>query len=136
MNDDPDRTVRPGMARAVNVQGGALEPCSQSPLTGFFRDGCCNTSDQDVGCHTVCAVVTTAFLEFSKRCGNDLSTPVPAHGFPGLSDGDRWCLCASRWRQAAAAGCAPRVVLAASHERALEIIGLDQLIAHAAGAEH
>lgn len=136
MNDNSDRPARPGLVRPVNVRGGALEPCSKAPLTGFFRDGCCNTSDQDIGCHTVCTVVTEAFLDFSRRCGNDLSTPVPQHGFPGLNEGDRWCLCASRWLEAAEAGCAPRVVLAASHERALEIIGLDRLIAHAAGTEH
>jgi len=103
-----------------NVLGEPLETCSLKPMTGFFRDGCCNTSRADGGSHTVCAVVTAAFLEFSKSRGNDLSTPVPEYGFPGLQPGDRWCLCAPRWREAFEAQCAPRVALRATHEAALE----------------
>ncbi|MCW5574793.1 MAG: DUF2237 domain-containing protein, partial [Burkholderiales bacterium] len=99
---------------ARNVLGDKLQPCSERPLTGFFRDGCCNTSPEDAGVHTVCAVMTAEFLEFSKARGNDLSTPVPEFGFPGLKPGDRWCLCAPRWREALDAGRAPRVVLAAT----------------------
>ncbi len=110
-----------------NVFGEPLETCSNNPLTGFFRDGCCNTHPQDVGSHTVCAVMTDEFLEFSKLAGNDLSTPVPEFAFPGLKAGDRWCLCAARWQQAFQAGMAPRVVLAATHERALEIVALKDL---------
>jgi uncharacterized protein (DUF2237 family) len=104
---------------AKNVLGEALEVCSLSPMTGFFRDGCCDTSSQDVGSHTVCAVMTAAFLEFSKSRGNDLSKPVPEVGFAGLKGGDRWCLCAPRWREALLAGHAPRVALRASHQAAL-----------------
>ena len=110
-----------------NVFGEPLVPCSESPLTGFFRDGCCNTGPQDIGSHTVCVVMTDAFLAFSKVAGNDLSTPMPEHAFPGLKAGDRWCLCAARWQQAFEAGMAPRVVLAATHERALEIVALKDL---------
>ena len=101
---------------ARNVLGEKLQSCSERPVTGFFRDGCCNTSPEDAGVHTVCAVMTAEFLEFSKARGNDLSTPVPEFGFPGLQPGDRWCLCAPRWREALDAGCAPRVVLGATHE--------------------
>lgn len=121
---------------SINVLGGALDGCSTAPRTGFFRDGCCNTSDEDVGCHTVCAVMTTEFLTFSRERGNDLSTPHPAFGFPGLKPGDRWCLCAGRWLEAAQAGCAPRVRLEATHQRALEIVPLALLQAHALGMEH
>ena len=110
-----------------NVFGEPLEACSGNPLTGFFRDGCCNTSPQDVGSHTVCAVMTDKFLAFSKAAGNDLSTRVPQFAFPGLKAGDRWCLCAARWQQAFESGMAPRVVLAATHERALEIVALQDL---------
>ena len=108
---------RPSAPR--NVLGERLDVCSMKPKTGFFRDGCCNTGREDAGSHTVCAVMTAAFLEFSKSCGNDLSTPMPEFGFPGLRPGDRWCLCAPRWREAMEAGYAPRVVLRATHERAL-----------------
>jgi uncharacterized protein len=108
-----------------NVFGEPVAVCSDLPLTGFFRDGCCNTSPEDFGSHTVCAVMTDEFLAFSKAAGNDLSTPQP--GFPGLKAGDRWCLCAARWRQAFEAGMAPRVVLSATHERALEIVALADL---------
>jgi uncharacterized protein len=100
-------------------------------MTGFFRDGCCNTSDEDRGSHTVCAVMTAEFLVFSRSRGNDLSTPLPQHGFPGLKAGDRWCLCAARWREALDAGRAPLVVLTATHERALEVCKLEDLKRHA-----
>src|SRR5579884_3883332 len=98
-----------------NVLGEPLEPCSLNPLTGFYRNGCCSTGPEDVGSHTVCVVVTAEFLEFSKAAGNDLSTPRPEWGFPGLVPGDRWCLCASRWLEAHDAGAAPDVVLGATH---------------------
>ena len=114
-----------------NVVGGALLPCSGDPLTGFYRDGCCATGPEDAGGHTVCAIVTREFLEFSALAGNDLSTPRPAWGFPGLSPGDRWCVCASRWLEAYDAGCAPAVVLGATHARAADVIPIDALIAHA-----
>ena len=112
---------------SLNVLGGELADCSTRPMTGFFRDGCCNTSDEDRGSHTVCAVMTAEFLQFSKQRGNDLSTPVPSFGFPGLKPGDRWCLCAARWQEAHDAGMAPLVVLTATHQRALEIVKLDDL---------
>ena len=117
---------------ARNVLGGPLEPCSHAPLTGCFRDGCCNTSPQDVGSHTVCAVMTADFLAYSRSVGNDLSTPLPQYGFPGLKPGDRWCLCAPRWAEALAAGHAPRVVLAATELGALGHCRLEDLQAHAA----
>jgi uncharacterized protein (DUF2237 family) len=110
-----------------NVLGERLEVCSLSPMTGFFRDGCCDTSREDVGSHTVCAVMTAAFLEFSKARGNDLSTPRPEFGFAGLKPGDRWCLCAPRWREALDADRAPRVVLRATHQGALEHCSLADL---------
>ena len=110
-----------------NVLGGALDTCSTSPMTGFFRDGCCNTSAQDLGSHTVCVVMTAEFLALSKARGNDLSTPVPEYGFPGLKPGDRWCLCAPRWQEALDAGKAPRVVLRATQEGALEHCALADL---------
>jgi uncharacterized protein len=110
-----------------NVLGDRLEDCSMKPLTGFFRDGCCNTSQEDIGGHTVCAVMTGEFLEFSKSRGNDLSTPIPQFGFPGLEPGDRWCLCAPRWQEALEAGQAPRVVLRATHEGALNYCALADL---------
>ncbi len=115
----------------VNVVGGSLLPCSREPQTGFYRDGCCATGPEDVGSHTVCAVMTAAFLEFSALAGNDLSTPRPEWGFAGLSPGDRWCVCASRWQEAHDAGCAPAVVLAATHARALDVVSIDALIANA-----
>jgi uncharacterized protein (DUF2237 family) len=108
-----------GRDDARNVLGEALEVCSLSPMTGFFRDGCCDTSPEDRGSHTVCAVMTSDFLEYSKSRGNDLSTPVPEFGFVGLKPGDRWCLCAPRWHEALVGGHAPRVALRASHEGAL-----------------
>jgi uncharacterized protein len=104
---------------ALNVLGEPIEICSLTPMTGFYRDGCCNTGEEDAGSHTVCAVMTAEFLEFSKAAGNDLSTPMPAIGFPGLKPGDRWCLCAPRWQEALEAGSAPRVVLRATHQEAL-----------------
>jgi len=117
---------------AVNVLGGALAPCSSDPLTGFFRDGACNTCAEDRGSHTVCAHVTAEFLAFSKYVGNDLSTPRPEFGFPGLKPGDHWCLCAGRFLQAHQEGCAPQVRLEATHARALDIVPLDVLKAKAA----
>ena len=115
------------MDRSLNVFGEALQGCNDSPMTGFFRDGCCNTSDQDTGSHTVCVEVTREFLEFSRFKGNDLSTPHPEFQFPGLKPGDRWCLCAARWLEAQQAGMAPRVLLKGTHVRALEIVPLKLL---------
>lgn len=117
---------------AKNVLGGELEYCSTEPLTGFYRDGCCNSGAEDVGVHTVCARVTAEFLAFSKSRGNDLSTPQPAVGFPGLVPGDQWCLCASRWQEAFEAGAAPAVVLEATHAATLEWCRLEDLQRHAA----
>ena len=116
-----------GRSPSRNVLGEPLAPCSERPMTGFFRDGCCNTGPQDLGSHTVCVVATAEFLVFSKSRGNDLSTPVPGFGFPGLEAGDRWCLCAPRWQEALEAGKAPRVVLRATHEGALEYCSLEDL---------
>jgi uncharacterized protein (DUF2237 family) len=118
-----------------NVVGGVLLPCSTDPLTGFYRDGCCATGPEDLGSHTVCSVMSAAFLEFSARVGNDLSTPRPEWGFPGLVPGDRWCVCAERWLEAHRAGYAPAVVLGATHERALEVVPVELLTAHAHHAE-
>ena len=116
---------------ARNVIGTVLVECSTSPLTGYFRDGCCHTGAEDFGVHVVCARVTAEFLEFSTSRGNDLSTPRPALGFPGLKPGDRWCLCAARWREALDAGVAPPVVLEATHVSALEFADLADLKVHA-----
>ncbi|MEM9743088.1 MAG: DUF2237 domain-containing protein [Pseudomonadota bacterium] len=116
---------------AINVLGETLIECSRNPLTGAYRDGCCNTSAADVGCHTVCAIVTDAFLAFSKAQGNDLTTPMPAYEFPGLKAGDQWCLCAGRWLEAYEAGVAPAVVLAATHKKTLDTVPLAALEAHA-----
>ena len=113
--------------KSVNVFGETLQACSDRPLTGFFRDGCCNTSEADAGSHTVCVQVTREFLEFSRFRGNDLSTPHPQFQFPGLQPGDRWCLCAARWLEAHEQGMAPRVFLKGTHERALEIVPLELL---------
>jgi uncharacterized protein (DUF2237 family) len=115
----------------LNVFGEPLASCSERPLTGWTRNGCCETDAQDVGSHTVCAVMTAEFLDFSRSRGNDLSTPRPEYGFPGLAPGDNWCLCAARWREAWQAGLAPRVRLKATHRRALEIVDLAALKAHA-----
>ena len=114
-----------------NVLGGRLEPCSDEPRTGFYRDGCCNTGPEDLGLHVVCARMTAKFLAFSKARGNDLSTPQPEAGFPGLKPGDRWCLCAGRWREALDADAAPPVVLSATHEEALAVVSLEDLKRHA-----
>lgn len=118
-----------------NVLGQPLGSCSQDPMTGFFRDGCCRTGPQDVGRHVVCARVTDAFLAFSAGRGNDLVTPHPEWGFPGLKDGDQWCLCAERWREALEAGVAPPVVLRATHEAALRHVALEDLMRHAIDLE-
>jgi uncharacterized protein (DUF2237 family) len=128
MYQDPRR---PRRAASINVLGEPLKPCSEAPMTGFFRDGCCNTGAEDVGLHVVCVVTTAEFLAFSKSRGNDLSTPIPEYGFPGLKPGDRWCLCAARWQEALEAGVAPRVVLAATHAAALQVVSLDDLKRHA-----
>lgn len=117
---------------SLNVLGEKLETCGNNPTTGFYRDGCCNTGPDDLGNHTVCAIVTADFLEYSKAQGNDLSTPRPEFGFPGLKPGDSWCLCAGRWQQAFEANSAPRVKLRATHQRALEACELADLKAHAA----
>ena len=111
--------------------GGELQECGTDPLTGFFRDGCCSTGPEDLGSHTVCAVVTAEFLEHQQRVGNDLSTPRPEYRFPGLQPGDRWCVVAARWLQAYADGAAAPVVLASTHERALDVVPLEALQAHA-----
>ncbi len=125
MSRDPD----------VNVVGGVLLACSNDPLTGFYRDGCCGTGPEDVGSHTVCVVTTPHFLEFSAMAGNDLSTPRPDWGFPGIEPGDRWCICAARWLEAHRAGCAPPVVLGATHERVTDIVPIELLTAFAAAPE-
>jgi uncharacterized protein len=115
------------VAAELNVLGGELEPCGTDPMTGFYRDGCCSTGPEDVGSHTVCAVVTAAFLKHQRAVGNDLGTPRPEYGFPGLRPGDRWCVVAVRWRQAYDAGVAAPVVLASTHVRALEVVPLQAL---------
>lgn len=120
------------MDEALNVFGEPLQTCSDRPRTGFFRDGCCNTSNSDIGSHTVCVEVSTEFLEYSRFKGNDLSTPLPEYEFPGLKPGDRWCLCAARWLEAQQQGMAPRVYLARSHRRALETVPLELLRQYAA----
>jgi uncharacterized protein len=119
------------MAEELNVLGGPLEPCGTDPMTGFFRDGCCSTGPEDVGSHTVCTVVTKEFLDHQRGVGNDLSTARPEFGFPGLNPGDRWCVVAARWLQAARAGTAAPVVLASTNRRAIEVIPLELLQAHA-----
>ncbi|SFJ94872.1 DUF2237 family protein [Celeribacter neptunius] len=118
-------------APSLNVLGGVLAPCSTAPLTGYFRDGACNTCAEDIGSHTVCAVMTAEFLAYSKYVGNDLSTPRPEYGFAGLKPGDHWCLCAGRFLQAHDEGCAPDVSLQATHQKALEIVPLEVLRTHA-----
>lgn len=127
----PDASGMRRMRESRNVLGLPLTVCSERPVTGFFRDGCCNTGPEDAGSHTVCALMTAEFLAFSKRAGNDLSTPMPEYGFPGLKPGDRWCLCAPRWQQALEAGMAPKVILAATHEGALDYCSLADLKRHA-----
>lgn len=120
---------------SINVLGDPLAPCSTDPMTGFFRNGACDTCAQDSGSHTVCAVLTAEFLAYSKYVGNDLSTPRPEFNFPGLKPGDGWCLCASRFLQAHDEGCAPQVNLAATHQRALDIVPLEVLQQHAIQAD-
>ncbi|HEY2131910.1 MAG TPA: DUF2237 domain-containing protein [Acetobacteraceae bacterium] len=127
--DDTDE--RSGRKPSRNVLGGVLLSCSDDPVTGFFRNGCCDTSAEDIGSHTVCAVMTAGFLAFSRAAGNDLSSPMPQFGFPGLRPGDRWCLCAPRWQEALEAGHAPQIVLAATHEGALRYCDLADLRRHA-----
>jgi uncharacterized protein (DUF2237 family) len=119
------------MPEARNVLGGALQCCCKNPLTGFYRDGHCQTGPDDIGQHTLCTQVTQEFLSFSYASGNDLSTPRP--GFPGLKPGDKWCVCVARWKQALDAGMASPVVLEATHEKALEVVTMDELLMHAAG---
>jgi uncharacterized protein (DUF2237 family) len=119
------------MTDARNVLGGPLDACGDDPVTGFYRDGCCNTGPEDLGSHTVCAVVSAQFLAHQREVGNDLSTPRPEYGFAGLQPGDRWCVCAARWQQAYDDGAPAPVVLAATHERALEVISLEALREHA-----
>ena len=119
------------MTDARNVLGEPLAECCTKPMTGFFRSGCCDTSREDIGSHTVCIVATADFLQFSKSVGNDLSTPVPAFGFPGLKPGDCWCLCAERWMEAFEAGEPPKVRLTATHEATLEVVPLELLKRHA-----
>ena len=119
------------MEPSLNVLGGPLLACNHDPKTGWFRDGCCNTEPRDRGSHTVCCQVTGPFLEFLKAQGNDLITPAPQFGFPGLQDGDQWCVCAASWRQAWEAKVACPVLLEATHRRALELVELDMLLAHA-----
>ena len=127
-----DRNMEMQKVASVNVHGHALAPCSTAPLTGFFRNGACDTCESDAGSHTVCVIMTAEFLAYSKYFGNDLTTPRPEFGFAGLKPGDNWCLCASRFMQAYDEGCAPQVRLASTHIRALDIVPLEALQAHAA----
>jgi len=126
--------MSPDLPPALNVLGQPLVPCSFEPLTGWFRDGCCRTDEHDHGRHTVCVVMTAEFLAFSQARGNDLSTPAPEYGFPGLKPGDRWCLCAARWKEAWEAGKAPQVVLMSTHYKTLQTVPLEALMAFATGA--
>lgn len=119
------------MEQQYNIFGQPLIPCSNNPLTGYFRDGCCNTDKSDLGLHTVCIVATSEFLQFSKMVGNDLSTPIPEWSFPGVKPGDKWCLCAERFKQAYENNAAPKVLLEATNEKTLEIVEMDVLIANA-----
>ncbi|HIG42763.1 MAG: DUF2237 domain-containing protein [bacterium] len=119
------------VSESINVLGEPLEPCSLDPMTGFLRDGCCNTCDEDEGSHTICVELSTEFLEYSRFAGNDLSTPHPEVGFPGLQEGDRWCLCAGRWLEAYENGMAPRIFMRNTHIRALDIVPLELLKQHA-----
>jgi len=122
------------MPRGKNVLGTTLQTCNLDPVTGFYRTGCCDTGPDDLGLHLVCSEMTADFLEFSRLAGNDLSTPVPEYGFPGLSPGDRWCLCVERWKEAMEAGAAPQVVLEATHMSSLEFVSLEELQMHAVDA--
>ena len=119
--------MNPDKDEPLNLFGEPLMPCSTDPMTGFFRDGCCNTCNEDAGSHTICVEVSTEFLEYSRFTGNDLSTPHPEFGFPGLVDGDRWCLCADRWLQAFEKGMAPAVFLKNTHIKALEVVPMELL---------
>lgn len=132
LGNSDTRPMRFNKDKGINVLGSNLEPCGSDPLTGFFRDGCCNTCDEDTGSHTVCVEVTSTFLEFSKSVGNDLSTAHPEFDFPGLKEGDRWCLCAARWLEAYENGIAPKVFLKNTHQRALENVPLELFTQHAA----
>jgi len=123
------------MKAPINVLGGPIQPCSTAPVTGWFRDGCCNTDDSDRGSHTICAQVTLEFLEFLRDRGNDLITPVPQFRFPGLKPGDQWCVCAASWRQAHRAGVGCPVVLESTHASALSIVPLEELMMHAIAEE-
>lgn len=114
-----------------NILGGTLQPCSLNPLTGFYRTGCCDTGEDDLGVHTICAVMTQEFLDFTASMGNDLCTPSPWFDFPGLKPGDQWCLCADRWKEALDAGCAPPVLLEATEESALAVVSMEDLLRHA-----
>tara|TARA_B100000929_G_C15338493_1_gene363296 strand:- start:295 stop:666 length:372 start_codon:yes stop_codon:yes gene_type:complete len=118
------------MPTIENVMGGELQICCISPMTGFYRNGWCDTGEQDLGAHTVCVVATEDFLQFSRSMGNDLSTPVPEYEFPGLKPGDKWCLCADRWQEAMEAGMAPGVILEATHKATLEYVSIDDLMKH------
>lgn len=128
------KPVKKTEKQARNVLGNSLAPCSQDPLTGFYRTGCCDSGPEDAGRHVVCILASAEFLEFSRAVGNDLSTPIPEYGFPGIEPGDRWCLCAVRWVEALEAGMAPAVVLEATHESALELIRLEDLREYAVDA--
>ena len=119
------------MYESINVLGGRLNPCCKFPMTGFYRDGSCNTGQDDAGMHTVCIRVTEEFLNFSKKAGNDLSTPMPDYDFPGLIAGDQWCLCALRWQEALEHGVAPKVVLSSTHKTTLSVVNLEDLKLHA-----
>lgn len=119
------------MKEAKNIFGEPIIPCSTDPMTGFYRDGCCNTDESDHGTHTVCAVMTAAFLDYTKSRGNDLSTPLPHYQFPGLKPGDKWCLCVNRWKEALEAGVAPKVIPEATHEKSLAFVTMDDLVSHA-----
>jgi len=123
------------MDASINVLGGLLVPCSHEPRTGWFRDGCCNTDEQDVGSHTVCCQLTWDFLEYIQAQGNDLISPAPQYGFPGLQAGDKWCVCAGSWRQACRAGIACPVYLESTHAKALQIVPLEELMTQAVGME-
>jgi len=127
---------RPATSMQRNVLGGPLVVCNSAPRTGFYRTGCCETGTDDPGMHVVCAQMTAAFLAFSQAHGNDLTTPRPEYGFPGLKPGDRWCLCASRWQEALEAGVAPPIVLAATHEAALQVVQRQDLLRHALDIAH
>ncbi len=125
----------PAVSNGLNVLGSELEECSRDPLTGFYRDGCCDTGDEDIGRHTVCARMTETFLDFSVSHGNDLITPRPEYRFPGLKPGDLWCVCVLRWREAYEAGVAPPVYLRGTHQHALHFVTLEQLKTHALDSE-